>query len=127
MGCTLKRAFLVVLGIFLALGSRAQTKVYENLVDTGYATYYAKRFEGRKTASGERFSHQKQTCAHLTLPFGTKVKVTRLDNQKSTIVVVNDRGPHVKKNIIDLTRSAAQELDMIRAGRVLVKIEVLTE
>lgn len=117
--------FLSCLFLFLGLISQGQTKSIDNNADTGYATFYAKRFEGRKTSSGEPFSHTKYTCAHRTLPFGTKLQVTRLDNQKTTIVIVNDRGPHVKRNTIDLSRIAAEELDMIGAGRVLVKIEVL--
>lgn len=110
---------------FIHLNVCAQS--HQNLIDTGYATFYAKRFENRKTSNGDVFSNNKHTCAHRTLPFGTKVLVTRLDNEKTTVVIVNDRGPHVKKNLIDLSQAAARDLEMISLGRVRVRIEVLPE
>lgn len=92
---------------------------------TGHASYYANKFEGRKTASGEIFSNKKMTAAHLTLPFGTIVKVTNLKNNKSVIVRINDRGPYIKGRIIDLSKVAADSLDMVHAGWVKVKVEEL--
>lgn len=114
---------IIVLVFFINHVLNAQD--VQTQIDTGYATFYAKRFEHRKTASGEIFSNQLHTCAHRTLPFGTKVLVTRLDNEKTTVVTVNDRGPHVKKNIIDLSQAAAKDLEMIPLGRARVRIEVL--
>src|SRR5262245_26800813 len=70
----------------------------------GMASYYARKFEGRKTASGERYRGAEMTAAHKTLPFGTKIRVTNLSNGKSVEVVVNDRGPHKKGRIVDLSR-----------------------
>jgi rare lipoprotein A len=93
---------------------------------TGQASFYAKKFEGRKTASGEKFSNKKMTAAHKTLPFGTKLKVTNLKNNQSVIVIVNDRLPKKSKRIIDLTQQAAQELNFIKSGVTKVKIEVVT-
>ena len=91
----------------------------------GLASYYADKYQGHKTASGERFDTARLTAAHRTLPFGTKVRVTNLDNGRSVVVRVNDRGPFVSGRIIDLSPAAAKQLDMLRAGVVRVKLEVL--
>ena len=91
----------------------------------GKASYYADKFDGRQTASGEIFSQSKNTAAHRTLKFGTVLKVTNLNNNKSTIVVVNDRGPFVEDRVIDLSRSAAEEIGMINSGVVDAEIVVL--
>lgn len=93
----------------------------------GGASFYADKFQGRKTASGEKYYHNKMTAAHRTLPFGTMVKVTNLTNGKSVIVRVNDRGPFVKGRIIDLSKSAAKKLDFINAGVAKVRIEILSK
>ncbi len=90
----------------------------------GKASYYANKFEGKKTASGEVYKHHLKTAAHRTLPFGTMVKVTNLKNNKSVIVRINDRGPFSKGRIIDLSKSAMVALDGIRDGVVEVEIEV---
>lgn len=92
---------------------------------TGKASFYANQFEGRQTASGEIYSHNKMTAAHRKLPFGTKVKVTNLTNNKSVIVEVNDRGPFIRGRIIDLSRSAAKKLDFIGLGVADVTMQVL--
>lgn len=89
----------------------------------GIASYYAARFQGRPTASGERFDNGRLTAAHRTLPFGTRVRVTNLDNGRSVTVRVNDRGPFVKGRIIDLSVAAAKRLDMLRAGVARVRVE----
>ncbi len=90
--------------------------------ETGLASWYGGIFQGRLTASGEPYDTYGYTCAHKTLPFGTILDVKNLKNQKVVRVRVNDRGPFVEDRIIDLTYSAARELDMIRDGtaRVLV-------
>jgi rare lipoprotein A len=93
--------------------------------ETGIASYYHERFQGRKTASGERFDQGAYSAAHKTLPFGTTVRVTRLDNGKSVVVTINDRGPFKKGRIVDLSRQAARELGMIERGLVRVKVEVI--
>lgn len=92
----------------------------------GKASFYADKFEGRSTASGEKYRHGKLTAAHRTLPFGTKVKVTNLSNNKSVTVRINDRGPFVAGRVIDLSKTAAQKLNFIKQGTTDVKIEVIS-
>ena len=92
---------------------------------TGLASYYANKFHGRRTASGEIYDKNKLTAAHRELPFGTIVKVTNLRNNKSVVVKINDRGPWRSTRIIDLSYAAAKKIDMIAAGEVPVKIEVI--
>lgn len=94
-------------------------------VQTGKASFYANKFEGRLTASGVKYHHNKATAAHRHLPFGTKIRVTNMANNKSTVVEVNDRGPFVGGRIIDLSRSAAKKLDFIGAGVTDVIVEVV--
>ncbi len=94
-------------------------------VQTGKASFYADKFEGSPTASGEKYKHNKLTAAHKTLPFGTKVRVTNLANNQTVEVVINDRGPYVESRVIDLSRSAAQKLGFINQGLAEVKIEVI--
>lgn len=93
--------------------------------ETGVASYYGVPYHGRQTASGEVFDMNELTAAHPTLKFGTKVKVTHLANNRSVTVRINDRGPFVKGRVIDLSKAAAEELRMVRAGLAEVKIEVL--
>jgi peptidoglycan lytic transglycosylase len=95
-------------------------EVYE-----GKASFYANKFQGRKTASGDRFDQKKLTAAHRSLPFGTMVKVTNLSNGLSVVVRINDRGPFIRGRIIDLSRAAAKKINMIKSGVVKVRIEVL--
>lgn len=92
---------------------------------SGKASFYADKFEGAPTASGEKYRHNKLTAAHKTLPFGTKVKVTNQSNNKSVEVVINDRGPWVDNRVIDLSKSAAEKLDFVNQGLADVTIEVL--
>lgn len=109
--------FLISTSIFAQTG----------FVQEGKASFYADKFEGRVTASGERYSHQKATCAHLSLPFGSLVKVTNLSNNVSMVLRVNDRGPFVPNRIIDLSRSAAEKLGLLPDGLAEVRIELLDE
>ena len=90
--------------------------------ETGLASFYADSYNGKKTASGEIYQSSELTAAHKKLPFGTKVKVTNLDNGKTVKVRINDRGPFIAGRIIDLTRAAAKKIDMINDGVVKVKI-----
>ena len=92
---------------------------------SGDASYYGKGFDGKKTASGEIFDQNALTCAHRSLPFGTKLKVTRKSNGKSVVVRVNDRGPYSKKRILDLSVAAAKQLDLEKAGHAEVVAEVV--
>jgi len=96
-------------------------------VQTGTASYYAKKFEGRKCSCGEKFRHDSLTAAHKTLAFGTWVKVTNLKNDSAVIVRINDRLPKKSKRIIDLTKRAAKQLNFVKAGITKVRIEVLPD
>ncbi|MCA6078282.1 septal ring lytic transglycosylase RlpA family protein [Fulvivirga sedimenti] len=91
----------------------------------GKASFYADKFEGRPTASGEKYRAREFTAAHRTLPFGTVVRVTNLENKREVIVTINDRGPFVKSRIIDLSKAAAQSLDFILQGVADVRVEIL--
>ncbi|OLU19577.1 hypothetical protein BVH01_04730 [Pseudomonas sp. PA1(2017)] len=91
----------------------------------GKASYYGKAHHGNRTASGERFDQNALTAAHRTLPFGTMVKVTNLNNDRSVVVRINDRGPFARGRIIDVSRKAAEALDMIRSGVAPVRVESL--
>lgn len=113
------RIFLLTSALlFISLFSNAQ-------IQTGKASFYADKFEGRSTASGEKYKHSKMTAAHKTLPFGTKVKVTNLANNESVEVVINDRGPYVEGRVIDLSKSAATKLGFVNLGVTDVTIEVV--
>lgn len=94
-------------------------------VQTGKASFYADKFEGNPTASGEKYKHSKLTAAHKTLPFGTRVRVTNLSNNESVEVVINDRGPYVENRIIDLSKSAAEKLGFVNQGLADIRLEVI--
>ena len=107
------------------LASVAPGTARSEIVDTGVASYYADKFHGRTTANGETFDMHALTAAHRTLPFGTKLKVTSLANNRSVLVRINDRGPFVNGRIIDLSLGAATELQMIQSGLAPVKLEII--
>ncbi len=92
---------------------------------TGVASYYGRRFHGRRTANGERFDMYAMTAAHKTLPFGSRVRVTNPRNGKSVIVRINDRGPFVRGRTIDLSRAAAGKIGIIGSGHGRVTLELL--
>lgn len=94
-------------------------------VDKCKASYYANFFHGRTTSNGEIFDQYKLTAAHKSLPFGSLVKVTNLENLESVIVRINDRGPFVKKRCIDLSKEAAKAIGMLEDGVVMVVMECL--
>jgi rare lipoprotein A len=93
----------------------------------GYASWYGRAFHGKPTASGERFNMFKLTAAHRTLPFGTIVLVTNLENGRRVVVRINDRGPFVdqKKRIIDLSYKAAKKIGLVKTGVAKVRVDVL--
>ena len=93
--------------------------------ETGVASYYAMKFQHRKTASGELLNNNSMTAAHKTLPFGTEVIVRNLNNGKSIKVRINDRGPFVKGRIIDLTRAAFSKIEALDKGIAKVEIRVV--
>ena len=155
MGNTIKSLalFLVILGILTPLlsGCGAQTEQnvkadsypvsedsyvingqrYHTLassqgyMEKGLASWYGKKYHGRKTASGEEYNMYEMTAAHKTLPFQTWVRVTNLNNQKSVNLKINDRGPFSRGRIIDVSYAGAQELGMVGSGTAPVIVEAL--
>lgn len=121
---------IVGLVVLQAEAQVAQTSNTSNAgmdtTETGIAIFYSDAMQGKALASGEKYDKNALTAAHRTLPLGTMVKVTNLKNNKSVVVKVNDRGPHgSNKRIIDLSRRAAQELDMIQDGKAQVRVELV--
>ncbi|MGM0534638.1 MAG: septal ring lytic transglycosylase RlpA family protein [Pseudomonadota bacterium] len=108
----------------LLTGCAGKGQAHEKRAETqqGVASYYSDRFQGRTTASGEPFDQQALTAAHPSLPFGTRVVVTRADNGREVEVLINDRGPYAKGRIIDLSKRAAKALGMLQRGTVPVEI-----
>lgn len=94
--------------------------------ETGYASFYAGKFQGRLTANGEVFDTKRFTAAHKTLPFNTIVRVTNFENDESTFVRINDRGPFVEGRVIDLSRVAAASIGMVAAGIARVRVDVVS-
>jgi rare lipoprotein A len=117
--------YLLFLFMLVTPEYTAEKLQQEPIRQKGIASYYGYKFHGKKTASGELFDMKELTAAHKTLPFNTLVKVTNLKNKKSVIVRVNDRGPYSPKRIIDVSRAAAEEIEMIQAGLIEVELEVL--
>ena len=116
-----------LLWIFLPLFIFCAPKVEQEepvIREVGIASYYADRFHGRKTASGELYDKTKFTAAHKTLEFGTLVWVKNLKTQDSIQVRINDRGPYAKGRIIDVSRAAAKELHLIGPGKAKVEVWV---
>jgi rare lipoprotein A (peptidoglycan hydrolase) len=91
----------------------------------GVASYYAHDFHGKQTSNGETYDMNGLTAAHRTFPFGTKVRVTNLENNKMVVVRVNDRGPFKEGRIMDLSMGAAKEIDLFRNGTARVRLEVI--
>ena len=118
------RGIILVAALMLATGLGACSS-QSRPAGSGLASYYADRYHGRPTASGETFDTSKMTAAHRTLAFGTMVRVTNVENGKSVVVRINDRGPFVPGRVIDLSPAAARRIEMTTAGVVPVKLEVL--
>ena len=109
----------------LSAGSTLPAVQAHESVLTGIASWYGPGFHGRTTANGERYDMNEMTAAHKSLKFGTKVRVTNQNNGKSVVVRINDRGPYVASRIIDLSKGAAQAIDMIGPGTASVTVEVM--
>lgn len=101
-----------------------QTRVLRSL-GSGTASYYGRRFHGRRTANGERFDMRAMTAAHRTLPFGTLVRVTNTRNGREVTVRINDRGPFIRGRSIDLSRAAAKQIGMISRGHAPVQMDII--
>ena len=131
--CWIKMTAAVVLFCFAFVAgcSLPQSKVSvpvspeSRLSQTGIASWYGPGFHGKATASGDIYNQADLTAAHQTLPLGTRVMVTNLENGSSTQVIVNDRGPFAKGRIIDLSYAAAQSIDMVGPGTALVRVDVI--
>jgi rare lipoprotein A len=128
--------FAGLLGLFIPFGigcastQGKRAKISSSSADvstSGFASYYGRQYHGRRTASGERYNMHQMTAAHRSLAFGTKVKVTGLENNQSVIVRINDRGPFVRNRIIDVSLAAAQQLGLVRSGVGRVRLEVLSD
>lgn len=117
---------LLVLGSVLTSCSSSKSVSGKMYKKNAHASYYADKFNGRKTASGEKFSNSKLTAAHRKIPFGTKVKVTNKVNSKSVIVEINDRGPWVPGRDIDLSKKAFMDIaENKNQGALKVSIEII--
>ena len=114
-----KSAFL--LSLFLCFSFWVQAQEY------GLASFYSDKFQDRPTASGELYDKDKLTAAHKTHPYGTYIRVTRLDNKKSVVVRVNDRGPYISGRVVDVSKKAADQLGLTADGTARVKVEVVSK
>jgi len=111
---------------FFSRGTQKQTeRPSKGVYQIGIASYYGRDFHNRSTASGEMYDMFAFTCAHRTLPFGTRIKVTNLENGRWVIVRVNDRGPFVEGRILDLSYAAARKIGLVASGTAKVKIEIV--
>ena len=117
----ISKIYVLCLMLFSCLTLHAQDTT------TGKASYYSNKLHGRRVSDGTRYNKDSMTCAHLTYPLGTFLKVRNPKNDKEVIVKVTDRGPHSKRLMIDLSWAAAKELDIIRSGIALVEVSVYKE
>ena len=134
VGSTIKFCFIAIVTLFFIfpLTVSAQKKKTVKKTETkkttrvfyGQASFYANKFNGRRTANGEIFSQKKLTCACNILPLGTWIKVTNLRNGKSVVVKINDRIHPKMKRIVDLSKAAALKLDYVSKGLTRVKVEI---
>ncbi|XKE43937.1 septal ring lytic transglycosylase RlpA family protein [Halomonas organivorans] len=116
---------LAALWLTSAAGAVQASQSRADAHQRGIASYYSDRFQGRTTASGDSFDQQELTAAHRSLPFGTKVLVTRRDNGRQVEVLINDRGPFVDGRVIDLSKRAARALGMLHRGTAPVQLSLI--
>ncbi|MDQ0067538.1 septal ring lytic transglycosylase RlpA family protein [Chryseobacterium sp. DT-3] len=121
----MKRFILVIIMMISTLGVYSFTGNTLDAKKTSYASYYHDKFNGRKTASGEIFSNSKFTAANRTLPFGTNIRVTNLNNGKQVIVKINDRGPFHASRALDISKAAFDEIGDISRGTIPVEYEIV--
>lgn len=124
----IKFVFISVLLVIFTACSTAPSNInnqQRNVAEQGKASFYADKYHGRTTASGERFSQQAATAAHLKLPFGTRVKVTNIANNKSVVVRINDRGPYIRGRIIDLSKAMFEKIADPKVGVIDVSVTVI--
>ena len=115
----------VYVTVFLAL-VKLTNPSSDDKANSGTASFYAKKFEGRRTSSGQRYRATEHTAAHRTYPFGTLLEITNQDNGLKTVVRINDRGPHAKTRLIDLSYSAAKDLGLVNSGIADVLLKVIS-
>lgn len=113
------KKFALLISLLISLSQVVQAQEY------GLASFYSDKFQGRPTASGEAYDKDKLTAAHKTHPYGTYLRVTRLDNKKSVVVRVNDRGPYISGRVVDISMKAALQLGLPSDGTARVKVEVV--
>ncbi|MEY8759763.1 septal ring lytic transglycosylase RlpA family protein [Chryseobacterium tongliaoense] len=121
----MKRFILVIIMMISTLGVYSFTNNTMDAKKTSYASYYHDKFNGRKTASGEIFDNSKFTAANRTLPFGTTIKVTNLNNGKEVIVRINDRGPFHSSRALDMSKAAFDEIGNISHGTIPIEYEIV--
>lgn len=119
----MKTYFKFTLSMFLLFGFTAAMTAQDE--QYGQASYYSDAYHGKKTASGAKYDKNKMTCAHNDYAYGTMLKVTHLENKKSVVVKVIDRGPYIKGRIVDLSRAAASKIGLIQDGIAQVKVELV--
>jgi rare lipoprotein A len=120
--------WMVPVGLVLLVGCATAGGRHATLrasSEVGLASFYAHRYHGQPTASGIAYDEHDLTAAHPTLPFGTRVRVTNLENDRSVVVKITDRGPFVRGRVIDVSRRAARDLGFLGAGTARVRVEVL--
>ncbi|UZT99681.1 septal ring lytic transglycosylase RlpA family protein [Chryseobacterium fluminis] len=121
----MKRFILVIIMMISTFGIYSFKNNAIDAKKTSYASYYHDKFNGRKTASGEIFDNAKFTAANRTLPFGTSIKVTNLNNGKEVIVKVNDRGPYHSSRALDMSKAAFDEIGSTDHGTIPVEYEIV--
>lgn len=121
----MKRFILVIIMMISALGIYSFADNTVDATKTSYASFYHDKFNGKKTASGEIFDNSKLTAANRTIPFGTKIKVTNLNNGKEVVVRINDRGPFHASRSLDMSKAAFVAIGDAKSGKIPVKYEIL--
>ena len=119
------RRIVLPVACFCGLWTTASAQSVQPPSESGIASWYGAPYHGQRSASGEIYDQEKLTAAHRTLPFGTRVRVHRVDRDESVVVRINDRGPFVKSRIIDLSHAAAARLGMMDGGVAPVALEVM--
>ena len=119
------RTFVKLTFLAFLFFATSATTVSAQETEYGKASYYSDSFQGSTTASGATYDKSKMTGAHKTLPFGTRVRVTRLDNKKSVVVTINDRGPFIKGRIVEVSSAAAKKIGLTIDGVTEVTLDVL--
>ena len=121
----MNKLIVFALSSLIITGCSSVPSVSKGAIEKGKASYYADKYHGRTTASGEVFNQRALSAAHQTLGFGSRVKVTNLSNNKSVIVTINDRGPFIRGRIIDLSKKAFSQIASVKQGVIDVTVERL--